>query len=144
MGAFFLTHPNLRMPEGSGAYSVNEANEAKWDDATRSMVRAFREGRAACGKRGARYVGALVADFHRTLVQGGVYMYPGEVNRPEGKLRLLYEAAPLAFVAKQAGGRAIDGRRDILDVEASELHQRTPLILGSKGDVDAVEALLRT
>jgi fructose-1,6-bisphosphatase I len=142
VGSFFLTHPDLRIPNGTGSYSVNESNEARWDGATRAMVRAFREGRAPCGARSARYVGALVADFHRTLIQGGVYLYPGEVERPQGKLRLLFEAAPLAFVARQAGGAATDGRRDILDIEAGELHQRVPLILGSAGDVAAVHELL--
>lgn len=136
IGTFFLTHPNMRIPEGKGSYAVNEANETKWDENTREMVRRFRTGQAACGKRSARYVGALVADFHRTLVQGGIYMYPGEVKKPQGKLRLLYEAAPLAFVARQAGGWATDGRRDILDIEATELHQRTPLFIGSRGDVE--------
>jgi fructose-1,6-bisphosphatase I len=143
VGSFFLTHPNLQIPKGTGSYSVNESNEAKWDEATQRMVRAFRTGQAPCGKRSARYVGALVADFHRTLIQGGVYMYPGEVERPQGKLRLLFEAAPLAFVAKHAGGVASDGTRDILDIAASELHQRVPLYLGSEGDVGAALAMLR-
>ncbi|MDA1222417.1 MAG: fructose-1,6-bisphosphatase, partial [Planctomycetota bacterium] len=143
VGSFFLTHPNMQIPNGTGSYSVNESNESKWDEATQRMVRAFRTGEAPCGKRSARYVGALVADFHRTLVQGGVYMYPGEVKRPQGKLRLLFEAAPLAFVAKHAGGVASDGVRDILDIEASELHQRVPLYLGSAGDVAAALSMLR-
>ncbi len=143
VGAFFLTHPNIRIPEGKGSYAVNEANEGKWDDKTRAMVRAFREGTTDCGKRSARYVGALVADFHRTLVQGGVYMYPGEVQKPNGKLRLLYEAKPLAFIARQAGGHASTGRMPILDVQAEELHQRTPLYIGSTGDVEEIERRLR-
>ncbi|MEO0479827.1 MAG: class 1 fructose-bisphosphatase [Planctomycetota bacterium] len=142
VGAFFHTHPDMKIPEGTGAYSVNEANESKWDDKTKAMVEAFRTGQASCGKRSARYVGALVADFHRTLIQGGVYMYPGEVKKPNGKLRLLYEAAPFAFLARAAGGLATDGKQDILDVPATELHQRTPLFIGSKGDVEAVMSML--
>ena len=142
VGAFFLTHPNIQIPEGKGSYAVNEANEGKWDDKTRAMVRAFREGTTDCGTRSARYVGALVADFHRTLVQGGVYMYPGEVKKPNGKLRLLYEAKPLAFIARQAGGHASNGRMPILNVQAEELHQRTPLYIGSKGDVEEIERRL--
>ena len=96
----------------------------------------------ACGKRSARYAGALVGDVHRTLLKGGIYMYPGEVKKPEGKLRLLYENAPLAMVCEAAGGMATDGRQRILDLVPQKLHQRTPLFLGSKGDVeDAMRAL---
>ncbi|MBL8750254.1 MAG: class 1 fructose-bisphosphatase [Planctomycetes bacterium] len=136
IGTFFLTHPNLRIPEGEGSYSVNEANEGKWDTNTQAMVRAFRRQETTCGKRSARYAGALVGDFHRTLLKGGVYMYPGEAKKPEGKLRLLYENAPLAFVCEKAGGAATDGVRRILDIQPEKLHQRTPLYLGSKGDVE--------
>ncbi|MCC6669682.1 MAG: class 1 fructose-bisphosphatase [Planctomycetes bacterium] len=143
IGEFFLTHPGMRIPEGTGSYAVNEANEAKWDERTRAMVQRFRLGQTACGKRSARYVGALVADFHRTLVQGGIYMYPGEAKRKNGKLRLLYEGAPLAMVARQAGGHATDGERPILEVEPAELHQRTPLYIGSRADVEEATRLLR-
>ncbi|MBK8976651.1 MAG: class 1 fructose-bisphosphatase [Planctomycetes bacterium] len=142
VGAFFLTHPQIQIPSGGGTYAVNEANERLWDERTRAVVRTFREGRTVCGRRGARYVGALVADFHRTLMQGGIYMYPGEVERPAGKLRLLYEAAPLALIARQAGGHASDGSRAILDVAATSLHQRTPLFLGARADVAEAERLL--
>jgi fructose-1,6-bisphosphatase I len=142
IGTFFLTHPDLRIVEGAGNYSVNEANEAKWDDKTRALVRAFRQQQTRCGKRSARYAGALVGDFHRTLLKGGIYMYPGEVEKPEGKLRLLYENAPLALVCEQAGGMATDGKRRILDVAPTKLHMRTPLYIGSKGDVEeAMRAL---
>jgi fructose-1,6-bisphosphatase I len=142
VGAFFLTHPDLKFPTKGGSYAVNEANASKWHEPVRDMVRAFRDGETACGKRSARYVGALVADFHRTLIQGGVYMYPGQVDKPEGKLRLLFECAPLAFIARQAGGGATDGTRDILDIDPTELHQRTPLFIGSKGVVDQASAML--
>ncbi len=138
IGTFFLTHPELRIPEGSGNYSVNEANEPKWDERTKEMVRSFRLQQARCGKRSARYAGALVGDFHRTLLKGGIYMYPGEVNKPEGKLRLLYENAPLAFVCERAGGLATDGKQRILDIVPQKLHQRTPLFIGSKQDVTEV------
>ena len=142
VGAFFLTHPDIQIPEGKGSYACNEANEAKWHEATREMVTKFRAGETECGKRSARYVGALVADFHRTLIQGGIYMYPGQEDRPAGKLRLLYEAAPLAMIAKQAGGHASDGKMPILDIEATELHQRTPLFIGAKADVEEAERLM--
>jgi len=143
IGTFFLTHPNMKFREGEGSYAVNEANESKWDAKTQAVVRAFREGNASCGKRSARYVGALVADFHRTLLRGGIYMYPGEVGKPEGKLRLLYENSPLAFVAERAGGAATDGKQRILEIEPTALHQRTPLFIGAKGDVDAAMAMLK-
>jgi fructose-1,6-bisphosphatase I len=138
VGAFFLTRPGIRFPSGGGAYAVNESNESKWTPEVQRLVEAFRMGETACGKRSARYVGALVADFHRTLIQGGIYMYPGEVERPKGKLRLMFEGAPLAFIARQAGGRATDGEREILDLEPTELHQRMPLFIGNKPDVDEV------
>jgi fructose-1,6-bisphosphatase I len=143
IGTFFLTHPDLRIPEGCGAYSVNEANEGKWDDKTRAMVQAFRAQQTACGVRSARYAGALVGDFHRTLLKGGIYMYPGELKKPEGKLRLLYENAPLALLCEQAGGMATDGRQRILDVQPTKLHMRTPLYIGSKGDVNEAMQRLR-
>lgn len=136
IGTFFLTHPNIRIPEGEGSYAVNEGNETKWDDKTRDMVRAFRLQQTKCGKRSARYSGALVGDFHRTLLKGGIYMYPGEAKKPEGKLRLLYENGPLGFLCEKAGGAASDGRQRILDITPQKLHQRTPLFLGSKGDVE--------
>ena len=138
IGTFFLTHPDLQIPEGKGAYSVNEANEIQWDEPTREMVATFRRQQADSGKRAARYAGALVGDFHRTLLKGGIYMYPGTSEKPRGKLRLLYENAPLAFLCERAGGAASDGTRAILDIVPDELHQRTPLYIGSKNDVEEV------
>ncbi|MCA8941595.1 MAG: class 1 fructose-bisphosphatase [Planctomycetes bacterium] len=143
VGAFFLTHPELRIPEGKGSYAVNEANEPKWNEATQELVRRFRAGETECGKRSARYVGALVADFHRTLIQGGIYMYPGTTEKPNGKLRLLYEAAPLAMIAECAGGVASNGRESILSIQPTELHQRTPLFIGARPDVEEAERALR-
>ena len=143
IGEFFLTHPEIRIPNGVGSYAVNEANQTKWDDRTQALVERFRSGRTQCGKRSARYVGALVADFHRVLLQGGIYMYPGEVKRRAGKLRLLYEGAPLAMIARQAGGYATDGKQDILTLQPTELHQRTPLYIGSRADVEEATAALQ-
>ncbi|HSP05368.1 MAG TPA: hypothetical protein VLR27_17820, partial [Acidimicrobiales bacterium] len=142
IGTFFLTHPEIRIPEGSGSYAVNEANEPAWDDNVRDMVAAFRRQESRCGARQARYSGALVADVHRILLKGGVFMYPPTTSKPNGKLRLLYENAPLAFLVAHAGGSATDGRREILDITPTELHQRTPLYLGSSGDVAEVQRLL--
>ena len=91
----------------------------------------------------ARYIGSLVADFHRNMLKGGIFLYPGEVNAPQGKLRLVYEAAPLAFIAQQAGGAASTGQEAILDLQAAELHQRVPLIIGSAEDVEEAEAFVQ-
>jgi fructose-1,6-bisphosphatase I len=145
IGTFFLTHPGMRIPEGNekSSYAVNESNQAKWPDATRRMVEAFRTGATACGRRSARYSGALVFDVHRILVQGGIYMYPGESKKPEGKLRLMYEAAPLAMVVRNAGGLATDGQSDILELEPRGLHQRCPLFIGARRDVEEAMALMR-
>jgi len=142
IGTFFLTHPDIRVPEGVGSYSVNEANEGGWDPPTRAMVAAFRRQESQCGPRQARYAGALVADVHRTLLKGGVFLYPPTASKPNGKLRLLYENAPLALVMERAGGAATDGRQAILDITPTELHQRTPLFIGSRGDVAEVHRLL--
>ncbi|MHC5065388.1 MAG: class 1 fructose-bisphosphatase [Planctomycetota bacterium] len=136
---FLLTHEKLRFPEGKGSYAVNEANTGKWPQAIQDVVAGFKAGTISDGKRSARYVGALVADFHRTLIQGGIYMYPGEVKKPRGKLRLLYEAAPLGFIAEAAGGKASDGVKAIRELVASELHERVPLFIGAAADVAAVD-----
>lgn len=139
IGEFFLTYPSMQMPEVGTSYSVNGSRSPKWDDKTRALVKRFEEADIEGDKRTARYVGSLIADFHRTLLKGGIFMYPGEVEKPAGKLRLLYEAAPLAYIAERAGGRAHDGRVRILDKVAQGLHERTPLFIGSR--VDADEAL---
>ncbi len=136
VGEFFLTHPDMRMPEVGKSYSVNESRQPSWPDATRALVSAFREEDVGGVRRTARYVGSLIADFHRTLLKGGIFMYPGEVGKPEGKLRLMYEAAPLAFLAEAAGGAAHDGTTRILDRVATKLHERTALYIGSRVDVE--------
>jgi fructose-1,6-bisphosphatase I len=144
IGTFFLTHPDIRIPDAGGAYAVNEANEIEWTDEVRTMVAAFRKQETRCGPRQARYAGALAADVHRTLIKGGVFLYPPTRTKPNGKLRLLYENAPLAFVVERAGGTATDGRQRILDITPTSLHQRTPLYIGSRGDVAEVHRLLDT
>lgn len=138
IGEFLLSHPNIRIPERARYLSVNDAYEQDWPEPTRSLMRSYR---GLDGQRKAlnvRYVGSLVADFHRNLLGGGVFCYPANAKSPRGKLRLLYEANPLAFIAEQAGGAATDGYGSILDVEPTELHQRTPLYIGSKAEVDLV------
>jgi fructose-1,6-bisphosphatase I len=139
LGEFILSHENIRVPEHGSIYSVNEGNFWQWDESIRDYIRYVHrhEGYTA------RYGGALVGDFHRILLLGGVFLYPGTVKKPEGKLRLLYETAPLAFLIEQAGGRASTGTQDILDVVPDFLHARTPLIIGSKDDVSLVESFIR-
>jgi fructose-1,6-bisphosphatase I len=138
LGEFILAQENIQMPDHGQIYSTNEGNFWQWDEAIRDYARYVHrhEGYTA------RYSGALVGDIHRILMQGGVFLYPGTIKNPEGKLRLLYETAPLAFLIEQAGGRASDGHTDILDLVAGKLHQRNPLIIGSKEDVQLVESFI--
>jgi len=139
LGEFILTEENIRIPNHGSVYSVNEGNFWQWEESIREYVRYVHrtEGYSA------RYSGAMVSDIHRILIQGGVFLYPGTIQKPEGKLRLLYESAPLAFLIEQAGGRATTGLVDILDVVPKKLHQRTPLIIGSKESVAKVESFIQ-
>lgn len=142
IGEFVLSHPHMTLP-GSPAhvYSVNEAYKDVWSEGQRKLVEWLKSGEHE--KRfSSRYIGSLVADFHRTLLQGGIFMYPADERNPEGKLRLLYEAAPLAMICSQAGGRASDGKHLILDLDPSDLHQRTPLYIGSETFVLQAERFL--
>jgi fructose-1,6-bisphosphatase I len=138
LGEFILSAENVTIPEHGPIYSVNEGNFWQWEESIRNYTRYVHrhEGYTA------RYSGALVGDIHRILFQGGVFLYPGTVKKPDGKLRLLYESAPLAFLVEQAGGRASTGTQDILDVVPDKLHARTPLIIGSKEDVALVESFI--
>ncbi len=134
IGAFLLAQEDLQMPKSGRIYSVNEAYEKQFPDGIQNYLRWAKEE----GEYSSRYIGSLVADFHRTLIRGGVFLYPGTKKSPEGKLRLLYEANPLAFVAEQAGGAAHDGKQRILTKQPSAMHERTPLIIGSKKEVERV------
>lgn len=138
LGEFILAEENIKIPPHGPVYSVNEGNFWQWEESIRDYTRYVHrhEGYTA------RYSGALVGDIHRILLQGGVFIYPGTVKKPEGKLRLLYETAPLAFLIEQAGGNASTGREEILDFIPQELHQRTPLIIGSTEDVDLVKSFI--
>jgi fructose-1,6-bisphosphatase I len=142
IGEFLLSHPNIVIPHHGRYLSVNDSYESVWSEDVRALMRRYR---GLDGERSAmnvRYVGSLVADFHRNLLGGGIFAYPPNTKSPNGKLRLLYEANPLAFIVEQAGGAATDGHRRILDVEPTELHQRTPLYIGSKGDVNIATSML--
>ncbi len=144
IGEFLLSHENIRMPFEATMYSVNEGNEPDWSPAVREVVRQLKYGRPGQhgGRMTARYIGSLVADFHRNLLYGGVFLYPPTGRHPDGKLRLMYEANPLALIAEQAGGYASDGRQAILAVAPRELHQRCPLYIGSRGTVLWIEKAL--
>ncbi|MCO5275946.1 MAG: class 1 fructose-bisphosphatase [Flavobacteriales bacterium] len=131
IGVFCLSHPNMRIPENGSIYSVNEGNYFDFPEQARNYIDACKK-----KKMSARYIGSLVADFHRNLLKGGIYMYPGTTAKPEGKLRLVYEANPLAMLIEQAGGAATDGKQRILDIKPGKLHQRTPLFIGSKAMVE--------
>jgi fructose-1,6-bisphosphatase I len=143
IGEFLLSHPDIRCPEVGQYYSVNESHWNKWAPGVQRAVAAFKNGdQGKVEAKNARYIGSLVADIHRNLMSGGIFLYPADANAPHGKLRLLYEAAPLALLVEQAGGAAFDGKTDILDITPTELHQRTPLIIGSKRDVDFARAVI--
>lgn len=139
LGEFILAAENIKVPDHGPNYSVNEGNFWQWEDSIRDFIRYVHrhEGYSS------RYSGALVGDFHRILMQGGVFLYPGTVKNPKGKLRLLYETAPLAFLIEQAGGRASTGTEPILDVVPTELHERTPVVIGSSEDVSLVESFIQ-
>lgn len=144
VGEFLCSHPNIRVPESGAIYSVNEGNTSGWDAPTRRIVDGLKGGQNPLGKPySTRYIGSLVADFHRTLVYGGIFLYPPDKKSPRGKLRLLSEAAPIAFIAEAAGGRATTGREPVLEIQPSELHQRVPLIAGSRREVEWIESIYR-
>jgi len=133
LGEFFLSHPNMSAPNNGNIYSVNEGSYNLFEPGLKAYIEKCKSNECS-----ARYIGSLVADFHRNLLKGGIYMYPATAKSPKGKLRLLYEANALSFIAEQAGGMATDGHGRILDIQPSSLHQRTPLYIGSKKMVEEV------
>ena len=141
IGAFILSHENIRMPRQGKFYSVNEGNRDHFPPAYVTYLDRLRCGDLGRGY-GSRYIGSMVADFHRTLLRGGVFLYPPTADFPEGKLRLLYEANPIAFIAEHAGGRATDGRQRILNIVPQSIHQRTPLMVGSVVEMDELDRCL--
>ena len=142
IGEFLLSHPNIRIPEVGRYLSVNDSYEDLWDDNVRTVMRKYKGLDGTSKALSTRYVGSLVADFHRNLLGGGIFAYPANRKTPRGKLRLLYEANPLAFIVEQAGGAASDGTQRILDAVPTELHQRTPLFIGSKHEVELAKRVL--
>ena len=139
LGEFILAEENIQIPQHGAVYSVNEGNYWQWDESIREYIRYVHRHEGYTS----RYSGALVGDFHRILLQGGVFLYPGTLKKPEGKLRLLYESAPLAFLMEQAGGKSSSGIQPLLDIVPDKLHARTPLIIGSSEDVKLVESFIK-
>jgi fructose-1,6-bisphosphatase I len=143
VGEFLLCYENLKIPKRSKTYSINEGNYCKWNPNLRRYVDSLKQDKEEEGlPYSARYVGSLVADFHRNLLYGGIFLYPADKKNKNGKLRIMYEANPLAFIVEQAGGRATNGKQRILDIEPKNLHERTPLFIGSEEDVLELEKFL--
>ncbi len=141
IGEFLLSHPNMRFPEKCNVYSVNEGLYRNFFEGTKQYLRHIKRDTPKPYKL--RYIGSMVADFHRNLLKGGIFMYPGSIDAPDGKLRLTFEANVMAFIAEQAGGAASNGRMRILDIEPDNLHQRTPLFVGNKEEVLKLEEFIR-
>ena len=144
IGEFFLSHPDMKIPTQGNIYSVNEGNQIIWDDKQVNIVNYFKEfdGTTKRPYKG-RYIGSMVSDFHRTLLKGGIFMYPKDNKNPNGKLRFSFEASPLAFIVENAGGRASTGKERILDIVPSDIHQCVPLYIGSCADVKIAESFLK-
>ncbi len=139
IGAYVLVSERLKMPDRKKVYSTNEANSASYPAAIQQYLAWTKQPEAGYSSR---YVGSFVADFHRILMQGGVFLYPPTAKSPQGKLRLMYEANPMAFLAEQAGGRAIDGAQRILEKQPRQLHERTALYIGSRQEIDIIQGFL--
>ena len=143
VGEFLLSYENMKIPKKSRTYSVNEGNFSKWSDGMKNYINYLKQNDKETGRPyTSRYVGSLVADFHRNLLYGGIFIYPADDKNKNGKLRLMYEANPLSMIVEQAGGRASNGIKRILDIEPEDLHQRTPLFIGSEEDVKTAESFI--
>merc|ERR1712176_1049377 len=139
LGEFVLSHPDLKIPETSSIISFNEANTHMWDEPLRNVISNWKEGTGKSGRKfSSRYIGSMVGDVHRTLLYGGVFGYPGDTKNPNGKLRLLYEGAPMSFIMEQAGGVSTTGKERVMDITPEYVHQRVPIIMGSKNDIEEV------
>jgi len=143
IGEFCLSHPNMKIPEDGKVYSINEGHLNSTSKGVQAYVEYCKKADASTNRPySARYIGSLVADFHRNLIKGGIYIYPSTKSAPNGKLRLLYECSPLAYLVEQAGGIASDGKQRVMDINPSELHERVPLYIGSKNMVEKALAML--
>ena len=144
IGEFTLSHPDIQCPESGNIYSVNHGNFFRYEEGVRKYINICQQKeKAEGGPYTQRYIGSMVADVHRNLIKGGLFMYPGTTDKPNGKLRLLYECNPLAYLVEKAGGKATDGHQRILDIQPSELHQRVPLFIGSIKMMEELESHTR-
>ena len=141
LGTYYLSHPNMKFPQTGHIYSVNEGNYVHFPQGIKDYIK-YCQKEEEDRPYTSRYIGSLVSDVHRNMVKGGIYIYPSTSKDPKGKLRLLYECNPMAFLIEQAGGKASDGFRRILDIEATELHQRTPFVAGNKNMVETAEKFM--
>jgi fructose-1,6-bisphosphatase I len=144
IGEFCLSNPDVKSPENGSIYSINEGNYSRFPEGVKHYLKYCQvEDESTNRPYSSRYIGSLVADFHRNLLKGGIFIYPSTAKSPQGKLRLLYECNPLAFIIEQAGGKASDGHSRILDLKPTSLHQRTPLFIGSSNMVSEAEEFMR-
>ncbi|KAL6840110.1 hypothetical protein ACP4OV_029920 [Aristida adscensionis] len=141
LGEFILTHPNIKIPKKGRIYSVNEGNAANWDEPTAKFVEKCKYPKDGSSPKSLRYIGSMVADIHRTLLYGGVFLYPADKKSPNGKLRVLYEVFPMSFLMEQAGGQSFTGKERALDLVPTNIHERSPIVLGSYDDVEEIKAL---
>ena len=143
VGEFIMSHENIKVPDSGKIYSFNEGNYAMWSDGLKKYMDSLKTGGKDGGKPySARYIGSLVGDFHRTILYGGIYGYPGDAKNPNGKLRLLYECAPMSMIAEQAGGKGSTGVARVLDIVPEKVHQRVPFFVGSKNEVAYLESFM--
>jgi len=143
VGEFVLTHPNIRIKDKGNIYSINEGNSAFWEKGTADYVNHVKAASKGKPPYSLRYIGSMVADVHRTLLYGGIFMYPADSKSPNGKLRYLYEVAPLSFIMEQAGGKASNGKTPSLDYIPDHIHKRVPVFMGSRADVEELESFYR-
>ena len=139
LGEFVLSHPDMKIPETSSIISLNEANTYMWDEPLQEVLQKWKNGKGRSGKTfSSRYIGSMVGDVHRTLLYGGVFGYPGDKKNPNGKLRLLYEGAPMSFIMEQAGGLSTTGTQRVMEIKPELVHQRVPILMGSKNDIQEI------
>eukprot|EP00249_Psilotum_nudum_P003421 c16806_g1_i2 orf=156-1181(+) len=141
LGEFILTHPDIKIPKRGKIYSVNEGNAKNWDEPTRKYIENCKFPKDGSSSKSLRYIGSMVADVHRTLLYGGIFMYPADKKSPNGKLRLLYEVFPMSFLLEKAGGQAFTGKDMALDIVPTNIHQRSPIFLGSYDDIEEIKVL---
>uniref|UniRef100_A0A0D6R771 Fructose-1,6-bisphosphatase, cytosolic n=1 Tax=Araucaria cunninghamii TaxID=56994 RepID=A0A0D6R771_ARACU len=141
LGEFILTHPNIKVPKKGKIYSINEGNARNWDEPTKKYVERCKFPKDGSSPKSLRYIGSMVADVHRTLLYGGIFMYPADKKSPSGKLRTLYEVFPMSFIMEQAGGQAFTGKERALDIIPTKVHQRSPVFLGSFDDIEEIKSL---